>query len=289
MPTKIRCDGRVRRWLRITAAVGIAYLGVLLTMAFFENALVYPARHYPIGDWETDSIGAQDVEFESADGTELHGWFFAHDNPRGHLLVFHGNGEHIADTRCFLQWLHDELQVSLFAIDYRGYGKSEGSPCEKGVLEDGEAALKWLTENQQIDVSEVIVVGRSLGGGVGVHLASRHPVGGLILVGTFHSLVEVAAHHYWFLPVRIFMKNRYASKRKIRNYHGPLLQFHATEDYVVPVRFARRLFDQAPSEHKTFVSLDGLGHNDPLNMEALQAMKDFIHSLDTATARSASP
>ena len=246
---------------------------------FFENYLVYPAPQYPAGDWEASWLDPLDVSFESEDGTRLHGWLVEHPDPSGYLLFCHGNGTHVAFSASEIAELRDRLGVTVFAFDYRGYGRSEGKPNEPGVLADGQAAFDWLKKQAGVGSDEIIVMGSSLGGGVAVDLAARNAPRVLILDRTFSSLPDVAARHYPWLPVRWLMKNRMASIEQISDYHGPVFLFHGRADRVVPFDLGKALFEASPSEKKEFTESASCGHNDPLPPEAWERLLDFLRAV----------
>jgi len=259
--------------------VFVGYFLILLTFMFFENHLVYPAPQYPAGDWEASWLDPQDVFFESADGTRLHGWLVEHPDPNGYLLLCHGNATNVAFSAGEIAELRDRLGVTVFAFDYRGYGRSEGTPNESGILADGQAAFDWLQKHAGVGSDEIIVMGRSLGGGVAVDLAARNSPRVLILDRTFSSLPDVAAWHYPWLPVRWLMKNRMASIEKIDEYDGPLFQFHGRSDKVVPFDLGKALFDASPSATKQFTESPRCGHNDPFPPEIWERLLGFLQTI----------
>jgi uncharacterized protein len=247
-------------WLR---AVAVIYLLVLLLLLLLENTLLYPAPKYPVGDWEAASILHEDVHFASLDGTRLHGWYLEHQEPRAVVLYLHGNGDCVAYLGPYLAALRDKLRLSIFVFDYRGYGRSEGTPFEKGILEDGDAAQRWLAQRAGCRVNDIVLMGRSLGGAVAIDLAGRNGARGLVIQNSFTSLPDVAALHYPWAPVRWLMRNRYDSLSKIAGYEGPLLASHGTADSLVPATLGRRLFDAAITDNKRFVPIEGGDHNSP--------------------------
>ncbi len=158
--------------------------------------------------------------------------------------------------------LRDAYQISLFAFDYRGYGKSSGIPHEAGLIADGRAARDWLSRRAKVDPQQIVLWGRSLGGAVAVQLSHQRPARGMILDRTFSSLTDVAAWHYPWLPVRYLMRNRYNSLQFIGQYEGPLLQSHGTVDQVIPYALAEKLFAAATSAApKRLFTMAGVGHN----------------------------
>ena len=238
------------RLRRISLLVFFVYLSVLLVLVALERLFVYPTPPRTLGDWAHLHIDVEDVHFVSDDGTQLHGWYFERPQPRAHMLFCHGNGEHISFLGDWLSKLSNDLNVCVFTFDYRGYGKSEGKPFEQGVLQDSEAAQRWLAHRAGLTPDGVVVYGRSLGGAVAVHLASNVGARALIAERTFHSMVELGAHLFWWAPVKLIMRNRYPSADWISKYDGPFLQMHGTADEVVPINFAHRLFAACPSENR---------------------------------------
>lgn len=238
------------------------YAAVLFVLFLLENKLIFPAPRFPSGDWEPDWLSLENVDFASADGTALHGWYLDHPNPKAFLLYCHGNGEHIAYTAPVLEELRTTLDVAVFAFDYRGYGRSDGAPNEAGILADGEAAHDWLCQRAGLARDQIVVMGRSIGGAVAVDIASRHQSRALILESTFPSLPDIAARLHWWAPVRLLMRTRLDSIAKIANYQGALMQSHGTADTLIPLNYGKRLFDAAPGQDKRFLSFDGIGHND---------------------------
>jgi fermentation-respiration switch protein FrsA (DUF1100 family) len=264
-----------RRALRIVVGLAIAYLLLVGMLSFFEEALIFPAPRYPLGDWTPAGLNQEEVYFAAADGVKLHGWYIAPPKPRAYILFCHGNGENVAFAGDYLGYLRDELNVAIFAFDYRGYGRSEGRPNEKGVLADGRAAQAWLARRANIAPSEIVLWGRSLGGAVAVNLAAENGARGLIVERTFTSLPDVAAVHYSWAPVRLLMRTRLDAYACIHRYPGPLLQSHGTADSIIPFALGRRLFDAHQGE-KEFLSLDGHDHNDPPSHEWHDAIDRFL-------------
>ena len=246
-------------------------------MLFLENALIFPAPRYPSGNWEHPF---EDIFFESKDGTKLHGLFVDHPNPKAHLIFFHGNGEHVANSIDLLENYRDDFQATVFAFDYRGYGRSEGKPHEKGVLADGHAAHKWFTDKAGVGPNEIVLIGRSLGGAVAVDLAAEYGARALVLERTFTKMPDVAARLYPILPIRFLMKTQLDSQSKIHKYDGPLLQSHGTRDEIVPYDLGQKLFETATTQHKEFYADEGGGHNDAYSREYWTKLTEFMHNLE---------
>jgi fermentation-respiration switch protein FrsA (DUF1100 family) len=256
-----------KAWLqlgwRIVRPLLLAYLLVVLAMMLLESRLVYPIPSPELGDWNPAGLGHEDVWFESADGTRLHGWFVPHAAPKRAILFCHGNGEHVAFNADLAARLRDSLQASVFLFDYRGYGRSAGRPSEQGCIADGRAAQRWLAKRMAIEPDAVVLMGRSLGTAVAIALAAEEGAAALILENAFPSMTDVAALHHPWLPVRWAMDNRYDSLSRIAHFHGPVVQSHGTDDTLIPLAMGRRLFDAAPGRHKRWIAFPSLGHNSP--------------------------
>jgi fermentation-respiration switch protein FrsA (DUF1100 family) len=246
-------------------------------MMAFENSLIYFPSVYPEGDWNPGGLAFEDAWFTAADGTKLHGWYLPCANPRAIVLFAHGNAGNLSHRRDFLELLSG-LNVAVLIFDYRGYGRSAGSPTEAGILQDARAARRWLAERAGAGEAEVVLFGESLGGAVMVDLAAKEGARGLVLLGTFTSLADVAAFHYPWLPVKLLMRSRLDSRTKIGGYHGPLLQVHGDADTIVPPRLAQALFDAA-NEPKRLVLVPGADHNDPPTAQLRQALDEFLDEI----------
>ena len=252
----------LRRPVRFTLVV---YAGVVLVLAFFETKLVYPIPQLSWGDWNP-TFQFESVNFQSDDGTPLHGWLLASPTTTDRWILYcHGNGSDVAGVAPYLDRLRSELPANIFVFDYRGYGHSEGTPHEAGVLADSEAALAWTCDRAERQPDDIILMGRSLGGGVAVHLAAHQGARAAVLERTFTRLTDAAKASYWWAPVNLVMKNRYPSIDKIPKYQGPLLCSHGTIDRTVPFEQGKRLFEAAgtPASEKKFVTLENVGHNEP--------------------------
>jgi fermentation-respiration switch protein FrsA (DUF1100 family) len=263
---------RVLRWLTV------AYLAVLLLFMALEDSLLYFPAKYPTGDWQPAGLKFEDAWFNAPDGTRLHGWYVPAANPRAYVLFAHGNAGHLADRAYTARMLAQDLGVSVLMFDYRGYGRSEGSPNEAGILSDARAARAWLAERAKIQERDVVLMGESIGGAVVADLAADG-ARGLILENTFSSVPEVAAYHYPWLPIRLLVQSQFNSAEKIQRYHGPLLQCHGDADDIVPIQFGERLFEAA-NEPKQFVVIRGGHHNDGRRAEWLTAIEQFFGNLE---------
>jgi hypothetical protein len=254
------------------------YLLFVLFMVAMENSLIYFPSVYPDGFWNPPGLTFEDAWFEAPDGTKLHGWYVPHEKPRAVVLVAHGNAGNLSHRYELLQSLYT-LGVSAMIFDYRGYGRSEGTPSEAGILADARAARRWLAERAGVNESDVVLMGESLGGGVMVDLAASDGARALVLENTFTSLPEVASYHYPWLPVKLLMRTQLNSAGKIADYNGPLLQAHGDADTIIPFEIGRRLFEAA-GEPKELVVIHGGDHNDPRTEQFFAALDRFLDHLE---------
>lgn len=264
--------------LLLAAVPGCAVLGPYSPTAKLESRGIFQPAKYPRGEWNQTDVLVQDAHFSAADGTKLHGWYVAHDQPKGHALLLHGNAGNVTLLAQTLRTLSRRHNLAVLALDYRGFGKSEGTPTEVGLYQDARAARAWLAETTHIAETDVILMGVSVGGAVAVELASRDGARGLILASTFTSLPAAAQHHTPWLPMNLLLSTRMDSRSKIADYHGPLLIVHGDADEVVPYAHGQALYDAA-HEPKKLVTAKGAKHNDPLPEEYRLALDDLIANL----------
>ena len=245
-------------------------------MTLLETWLVYPAPPVDTGDWHPTGFKYEDVSFNSADGTKLHGWFVPHPSSTQAILYCHGNGEDVSSVGELAAMLSESLHSSVFVFDYRGYGHSQGRPSEAGCIADGNAAQHWLAERVGVRPKDVVLMGRSLGSAVAIALAADNGARALVIENAFPTMTDVAAFHYPWLPVRWIMSNRYDNLSRIQRYKGPLLQSHGTQDELIPLSFAQRLFDVAPSQKKRWMEFPGLGHNSAMPRRYYAGLAAFL-------------
>ena len=261
---------------RVVRNALLIYLLLLLGMMYFEESLIFIPFNHPGDDWQPHGLAIEDARFQAADGTRLHGWYLAHERPRAVVLFCHGNAGNVTHRADILHRLHRRSGVSVLVFDYRGFGRSEGKPNERGILADARAARAWLAQRENIPENRIVLMGESIGGAVAVDLAVDG-ARALILECTFSSLPDVAAYHYPWLPVRWFMRTRLDSLSKIPAYRGPLMQCHAEQDTIVPIRLGRRLFEAA-NEPKQFVVIPQSDHNDPRPTSYYDSLASFLET-----------
>jgi len=229
--------------------------GVLYFLA--QRAAYFPSK-YPEGFWDAQhQIGAEDVWLQASDGVKLHAWFAPLPGARVVTLFLHGNAGNLTHRAYRVpEWRAAGSAVLM--MDYRGDGRSEGRPTEKGLYADADAGYDWLLAAGW-KPEQIAVHGESLGTAPSVDLASRRKCAGVILEAPFTSGRDMAARVLPLLGPLIF--RAFDSQSKIAGISAPLLVIHGDRDGVVPFVLGERLFDAA-REPKWFWRLEGTGHND---------------------------
>lgn len=258
------------------------YIGVIMLVGFFQSKLIYfPSRSL---EQTPSDVGLKfdEVTLTTQDGVRISAWFVPRDDARTTILFFHGNAGNNGDRLPELKVLHS-LRYNVMIVDYRGFGKSEGSPSEKGTYLDALAAWEYLTQTRGIPARKVVIMGESIGGAVAIELARRAPPGALIVQSSFTRLADIAALHYPLLPVRLLLRHRYDSIDKVGEITCPKLFIHSTDDSLVPIANGRALFDAA-APPKQFVETPG-EHNGGGFMysgEYAAKLREFIDSAESA-------
>jgi fermentation-respiration switch protein FrsA (DUF1100 family) len=243
----------VRRGIRtalVTTAVSLLAV-ILLVMIFEEKFIYFPTR----GDVGTSP--GEDVWIATPDGLKLHAWYFPHPKAKATILHLHGNAGNLRDRRDLVRELQ-ALGVNVLAIDYRGYGRSDGTPGESGLYVDARAAYDWLLTKTTAD--RIVIHGESLGGGPACELASTVPCGGLILQSTFTRAPDLATKVLPFFPP-FLVRTKYDNLSKVPKISCRKLFMHSQADEMIPFEMAEKLF-QAAAEPKEFTWFTGVGHNE---------------------------
>lgn len=222
-------------------------------------------------------IPHEEVRIHGEGRPTLHGWFFP--GKKNFILYYlHGNAGNIGDRLDKIQFLR-RLGGSIFILDYRGYGESDGTPTIEGVLEDSHAGFRYLTEQKKIPKEHIVLFGESLGGAMAVDVAAREKVGAVILESTFTSLRDLAKSAYPFVP-SLTVPNAYRSVDAIKKIRSPLLVIHGENDEIVPIKMGKALYERAP-QPKTLYVIPGARHNDTYvvgKWDYLKAMQTFLEA-----------
>lgn len=256
-------------------AVLLGLLLLVLLVRMFEERLVFFPDRYATNEWDPSQMGVEveDVFFTTSDGVRLHAWWapassFAkatEDKPAGQapgtaltILYFHGNAGNLTNRIENIAFLR-QLPANVLAVDYRGYGKSEGRPTEAGVYLDAQAAYDYLFHERGVVPDQLVVLGQSLGVAVAVDLASKRPVAGLILEGGFPSAGRVVQRTMGLPGLHLVIRSKFDSAAKLKEISVPVLVAHCTRDPILPYALGEELY-AAANQPKTFVSYDSDYH-----------------------------
>jgi len=239
---------------------GVGALGFLRSR--LQHSRVFLPDRYPDGVWQPQVFGlaVEDLWFESQDGTPLHGWWIPRPSARGTLLYCHGNTGSIAHRIGVFRHLQ-RLKVNLLAFDYRGYGRSAGSPSEAGLFQDVRAAYEHLVNVIGQDPGKIILFGHSLGGAVAVDCALDCPAAGLVVQSSFTHIRDAAKALFPTLPLHLAATRQFRSIEKVDKIQIPKLFIHGDCDETVPVELGLKLH-AAASEPKELYIIRRAGHND---------------------------
>jgi pimeloyl-ACP methyl ester carboxylesterase len=171
------------------------------------------------------------------------------------VIYFGGNAEDVSHS---LPTLADAFpDRSLFAMNYRGYGGSTGKPCETALIADALV----LFDRVHVDHPHIVVIGRSLGSGIAVHIASMRPVERLVLVTPYDSLANIAAIHFPYFPVRWLLLDKFESSRYAPNVTAPTQLIAAQNDEIIPLSSTESLYKFLPQSLATLTVIPGVSHN----------------------------
>jgi uncharacterized protein len=262
-----------RRILIGTAITALCiYLGIAAILYATQRSLMYFPDTTHITPAQAGLPQAEEVALTTSDDVGITVWHTAPKNDKPVILYFHGNGGslHYRVER-FKRLIADG--IGLVALEYRGFGGNAGSPSEHGLIADAEAAYAFAAA--RYPAKQIVVWGESLGTGVAVALAAEKPVGRVILEAPFTSAAAVAAIRYWYMPVRLLMKDQFHSDERIAKVTAPILILHGLHDQVVPYAMGEQLFELANQPKHIVKFLDG-GHEDLDANGALLAVARFL-------------
>lgn len=276
-----------RTLLRTVVVVAVAYivLGVVArTTGVIDRYFIFFPERTVSRDPGDRGLDFEDVYFTASDEVRLNGWFVP-GRSETTLLWLHGNAGNISNRVDNIAEIHDALGVNVFIFDYRGYGRSEGTPSEKGTYLDAAAALEYLTSRGDVDPERLVLFGRSLGCAVAAELASQTGVQGVVLESPFTSIQAMAKRVYPFLPgIGSFVRTRYDTLSKMASIGAPVMVLHGDRDEIAPFDMGQEVFEAASSP-KRFYRIEGAGHNDTYAVGGApyySALGEFLDSLSEA-------
>ncbi len=266
----------VRMLSVMLVVVLVLYIAICGLMWFAQDSMIFQRQPLRPDSVEVArSVGAEELKVTTPEGISLYGWLRkAHSSgPSPLLIYFGGNAEEVTGMLGELQ-RYPAMAVAL--VNYRAYGQSEGAPSEKALLADGVMVYDALAVNPNVDSERIIVMGRSLGTGVAIYVASERKVRAVMLVSPYDSLTSVAARVYPWLPVAQLIRHPFDSLSRAARIASPMLALAGTLDDVVPPEHSKKLRD-AWKGNSELQLLEGSGHNDLMgHLKFWRTVDDFL-------------
>ncbi|BCX46489.1 alpha/beta hydrolase [Haloferula helveola] len=242
---------RLHPLLRLLRGIAIIWCALAVFSCTMADKLIFfPPRPGYVADAEGI------VSFDTTKDETIRALHFPASPGQPTVLYSHGNAEDIGGSiDLYQEWRRRGWGV--LAYDYPGYGHSTGSPTESSCERAIDAAWNYLTEDQQVAGKDIVIVGRSVGGGPSVWLASKQDPRALVLISPFTSTFAVRPPANYILP-----GNRFPNLKRVRRMDTPLLVIHGLRDGVIPTDHGRQLATASPATFKRFTGIERAGHND---------------------------
>jgi len=271
---------RLVKMNHLTNILSIFVLGYFVFLVFiyvFQRNLLY---HPTINNYHGNklTVAVEKLKIKTEDNIELLVWYHNKkfsDNKT--VLFLHGNAGSLEDRIEKINHIVD-MKVNFLIVAWRGFNGNEGKPTEQGLYEDARSAIRWLG-SKGVPEKNIIIYGESLGTGVAVEVAQNKNFAGIILESPFTSMVDAGKNIYPFLPVKLLLKDKYESNKKIKNIKSPILVMHGEVDNIVPFRMGKKMYELA-NEPKYFYFSKYDEHMMNYDQKLLNAIKNFIYSLN---------
>jgi uncharacterized protein len=258
--------------MRILFIIAFLLIGFKMAFIFLEQKTLYhPDKDIPETP-QNMGIVCENVNFRTSNGVMLNGWFIPRKDAQVTVLYCHGNAGNMYHRLHKVKFFH-EMGVNFFIFDYRGFGKSAGSPSEKGLYQDAQSAYDYVASRSDVNKDKIVVYGKSLGGPVAADLCNNRTARALILEGSFASVALRAQQLYPFLPMKLLVTQQYDTIAKVKDLRIPKLIAHGRQDEVISFSHGEKLF-AAAAEPKRFLPFEG-GHNDDVYVTS-PAYKDEL-------------
>jgi dipeptidyl aminopeptidase/acylaminoacyl peptidase len=211
------------------------WLGMTAAVAASQRRLVFnPTVEREVKSPRSSGHRTRPVVLRANDGTRLCGWLMTPYSPGPHpaVLYFGGRSEEVSWVARDAGRLFPNMTV--LAMNYRGYGDSHGAPDETHMVDDGCALFDWLADHGAVDASRIALVGRSLGSGVAIQVGKERPVHSLVLITPYDSVLAIAKRRFRGMPVEYMLRHRFESIKYAPALNAPTYVLRAEQDDVVP-------------------------------------------------------
>jgi pimeloyl-ACP methyl ester carboxylesterase len=259
---------------------GAVILALDVGRRLFRRAQLFEPERKPVISWKPEDYGiprerAEELWFETDDGEMLYGWYCRSANPIASALYCHGNTGNLSNTAHVMPYLLD-AGINVLLFDYRGFGRSSGSPSLSGIIEDGVTAAR-LHEQLRPKNLPSILYGYSLGGAIAAQIIRRHPFDGLILQSTFTNLPDITRVTFPRVPLHLVSGRLFDTLEVVRSLTVPALIIHGSTDEVCPAWMGRRLHDSCGASSKKLIVVDGGLHKDLFARPDAKHLVEEIH------------
>ena len=256
--------------------VFIYFFILVYTYIFQRNLLYHPGDNNYFGDQL--KVEVEKVKIKTQDNIELLSWYHSKNIDSYKTILFlHGNAGSLENRIHKINHFKD-MNINFLLIAWRGFNGNKGKPTEKGLYEDARSAVAWL-KSKGIKENNIVIYGESLGTGVATEIAQKKNFAGVILESPFTSMIDAGKTKYPYLPVRLLLKDKYESNKKIKNIKSPILIMHGKVDKIVPFYMGKKMYELA-NQPKHFYFSDYDDHMMEYNEKLLKILKDFIYSLN---------
>ena len=256
--------------------VAIYFFVLISTYIFQRNLLYHPMENNYFGD--KLNVSVTKIKIKTQDNIELLSWYHNKDIDKYKTILFlHGNAGSLENRIHKINHFKD-MDVNFLLVAWRGFSGNKGEPTEKGLYEDARSSVTWL-KSKGVKENNIIIYGESLGTGVATEIAQNKNFSGIILESPFTSMIDAGKDKYPYLPVRLLLKDKYESDKKIKNIHSPILVMHGKVDKLVPFRMGKKMFKLANEPKYSYFS-DYDDHMMEYNEKLLKTLKNFINSLN---------
>ena len=249
----------------------IIYISVVVFLFFYQRKLLYHPSENNYLD-ETQLNHKIEKTFIQSNN-KLVSWYFKKNSKFKTILFFHGNAGKL-DNRVYKLNELSKLDLNYLIVAYRGFSGNTGKPTESGLYEDANFAKIWLNKNGVKD-KDIIIYGESLGTAVAVDLGSRFKFSGIILESPFTSMLELAQKYYPIFPVKLILKDKYESRKKVNDIKSPVLVMHGKKDKIVPFYMGEQMFETLSTLKYSYFN-DKDDHMMEYNEELLASIKNFL-------------
>ena len=263
--------------LFLISLVVLVYLLVTLGLYFFQRSLLYhPMENNYSGDKLTVKI--EKVNIKTEDNIYLIAWYHKKDNAKlKTILYLHGNAGSLENRIHKINHFND-MNINFLLLSWRGFNGNAGKPTESGLYLDARSAVNWLI-NEGINEENIIIYGESLGTGVATEIAQNRNFAGIILESPFTSMIAAGKSKYPIFPIKLLLKDKYESDKKIKNIISPILVMHGEADKIVPFWMGEKIFQLANEpKYSYFSKYDD--HMMDFNNDLINSIKSFIQSLN---------